>query len=127
MEKISSHCREDRIDHLWTQMLRHYFPLNDEYGIEKLNLPEEDLSRHVGYTSLRTSQDASGTCTMESTPGPTTDEASADVLSWARQVVTGGDLTTDDEDGPWSEGEPAESEFEFDLEVNIVNWGNIPE
>lgn len=35
MNKISPQCREDRVAHLWTQILRCYFPLDDLFGFER--------------------------------------------------------------------------------------------
>ncbi|KAJ5682659.1 hypothetical protein N7462_005824 [Penicillium macrosclerotiorum] len=33
--RIEPGCREDRVDHLWTQILRFYFPLSGNFGIER--------------------------------------------------------------------------------------------
>ncbi|CAI7654719.1 unnamed protein product [Penicillium manginii] len=35
MGKITPQCREDRVDHMWTQILRYYFHVNEFYGIER--------------------------------------------------------------------------------------------
>lgn len=35
MNRITPHCREDRVDHMWTQILRCYFHIEDLFGIER--------------------------------------------------------------------------------------------
>ncbi|KAJ5836285.1 hypothetical protein N7447_002311 [Penicillium robsamsonii] len=35
IQKVKRGCKEDKIDHMWTQILRFYFPLQEGYGIER--------------------------------------------------------------------------------------------
>ncbi|KAJ5175636.1 uncharacterized protein N7482_001513 [Penicillium canariense] len=35
LQNVVPGCLEDRVKHLWTQILRHYFPLEENYGIER--------------------------------------------------------------------------------------------
>lgn len=44
MNNIKPGTREDRVDHVWTQILRFYWPITANYGIER----EPYAAEHVG-------------------------------------------------------------------------------
>ncbi|KAJ5518706.1 hypothetical protein N7453_001128 [Penicillium expansum] len=35
IQKVKRGCKEDKVDHMWTQILRFYFPLQQGYGLER--------------------------------------------------------------------------------------------
>jgi hypothetical protein len=58
VDRIDRGSREDRSDHLWTQILRFYFEMSDNYGIEREGYRDESsLARtSVVLTNIRGGQ-----------------------------------------------------------------------
>jgi hypothetical protein len=55
VDRVNLGSREDRADHLWTQILRFYFEMSDNYGIDRESYrDEESLARtNIVLTNIR--------------------------------------------------------------------------
>ncbi|KAJ5368983.1 uncharacterized protein N7496_008743 [Penicillium cataractarum] len=58
MDTITPQCREDRVDHMWTQILLYYFSIDQPFGIEREVYTAETELRRVDLvvTSVRGNQ-----------------------------------------------------------------------